>query len=125
MAMKSGNAGGGIRSNKVVRPATRPGMAAKGVNPGHAAQLGRALGNKGTDSAKRLNPVEPKFTQSPVSNAVRLGNEVAASTVCGPGGSRTVMRSGAQGQHGAPAQGNPRSVPGEIFPGFPGNPGKR
>jgi hypothetical protein len=117
MAMKSGNAGGGIRSNKVVRPATRPGMAAKGVNPGHAAQLGRALGNKGTDSAKRLNPVEPKFTQSPVSSGVKLGNQTALEAGQGPGSGRTTSKSGSQGQHG-PAAGSPRPGGGDILSQF-------
>jgi hypothetical protein len=43
------------------------------------------LGNKGTDSAKRLNPVEPKFTQSPVSSGVKLGNQTALEAGQGPG----------------------------------------
>jgi hypothetical protein len=30
----------------------------------------------------------------------RFGNEIAANTQCGPGGSREVMRTGSQGQHG-------------------------
>jgi hypothetical protein len=115
-------AGGGINSRNVVRPGGRNGAAARGINPGHVAQHGLALGNKAMNDPKRLNPAEPKFAQSPQS--VRLGNEVAASTVCGPGGSRTVMRSGAQGQHGPAAPGNPPPA-GELFPGFPGNPGKR
>jgi hypothetical protein len=36
-----------------------------------------------------------------------LGNKLAAKTVCGPGGSRDVHKSGSQGQQGAPAPGNP------------------
>jgi hypothetical protein len=32
--------------------------------------------------------------------ATKFGNEIAANTVCKPGGSREVMSSGSQGQHG-------------------------
>jgi hypothetical protein len=48
-----------------------------------------------------------KVMAGKASGQVPLGQTVAYSTVCGPGGSRTVMKSGGQGMHGAPAPGNP------------------
>ena len=42
-----------------------------------------------------------------------LGNECAVNTQCGPGGSRTVMPAGGQGQHG-PVAGTVRP-PGRSF----------
>jgi len=114
---KGNRPAGGIGSRVVTKQAVRTGQPARGVNPGRVAQHGLALGNKATDSTKRLNPVEPKFTQSPPS--VKLGNEVAKNVGGGgPGAGRTVMRSGAQGTHGPVAPGNPPPA-GELFPGWP------
>jgi hypothetical protein len=47
-----------------------------------------------------------------------LGNEIAARTQCGPGGSREVMRTGSQCQHGTPAQGNPTPKANSLWPGW-------
>jgi hypothetical protein len=84
------------------------------MHPGGVAQLGQHQGSHSTSSndigyrGERL--VGPN---NPIS--VKLGNEVAANTVCCPGGSRTVMRGGVQGTHGAVNPGNPvpkgRTVP--------------
>jgi hypothetical protein len=62
-----------------------------------------------------------------------FGNEIAARTVCGPGGSREVLRSGGQGTHGATNRGSPQPQQGDILnqygpdyrrPHNPGNPGR-
>jgi hypothetical protein len=49
---------------------------------------------------------------------VKLGNEVAATTVCGVGGSRTIYKTGTQDVQGAPAQGNPMPKAKALFPGW-------
>ena len=100
--MAKGKSGGGITSRNNVRPPSRPGMPARGINPGHVAQHGLALGNKAMNDPKRLNPVEPKSTRNP--HSVKLGNEVAKNVGGGgPGAGRVVMGSGTQGQHGGVA----------------------
>jgi hypothetical protein len=114
-------AGGGINSRNVKSVSVRTGSAARAQSPRGVSQIGQNLGNHSTDnSGKKLTKsVEP--VRGAAISSVKLGNEVAASTVCGPGGSRTVMRSGGQGMHGAPAQGNPPPA-GELFPGWPSKP---
>jgi hypothetical protein len=88
-------AGGGPNSRVVKQVGSRTGAAARGINPGHVAQHGRALGNKAMNDPKRFNPAEPKFTQS--RQSVRLGNEVAKNVGGGgPGSGRSVMKSGSQ-----------------------------
>jgi len=105
-------AGGGIRSNQNVRPPQRLGAAGRGVTPGYSGQLGSALGNKAMNDAKRLTKAaEPMTTRG--NPSVKLGNEVAAATVCGPGGSRTIYGTAGQGQHG-PVAGTVRP-PGRGF----------
>jgi hypothetical protein len=67
----------------------------------------------------------------------KFGNEVAANTVCGVGGSRTIYSAGSQsgsGGHGPANPGNPRPVPSRhIIESYgpdsrrarnPGNPGR-
>jgi hypothetical protein len=113
--MANSKAGGGINSRVNVRPPSKMGQAARGVNPGHVAQDGLALGNKAMNDPKRLNPAEPKFTQSPPSP--KLGNQTALSAGQGPGSGRSVMRSGSQAQHGAP-EGRPAPTGGDILSSF-------
>jgi hypothetical protein len=116
--MKS-KSGGGITSRNVVNKPVRTGQPAKGINPAYASQIGRSLGDHSDNPSRTSNyRGDPRIAAVPVSNNVPLGNAVAAKTVCGPGGSRSVMPSGNQGQHG-PA--NPGSPPpkGELFPGWP------
>jgi hypothetical protein len=50
----------------------------------------------------------PKFHSDKSFQPARFGNEIAANTVCGPGGSREVLSHGGQGTHGATNPGNPR-----------------
>jgi hypothetical protein len=86
--------GGGITSNKLVRPPVKTGAPSNKVNPGGVDQLGQKMAVKTAFEPLYVG----KGAQAP------LGNAVAASTVCGPGGSRTIMRSGSQAQHGAPVR---------------------
>jgi hypothetical protein len=99
--MAKSAAGGGIHSNKVVAKPTRTGQRASGVTAGYSGQLGSALGDHVTDrGAQPANrAAEPMKTAAPYKSP--MGNEVAAATVCGPGGSRQVHRSGSQAMHGS------------------------
>jgi hypothetical protein len=111
--------GGGVNSNKVVSRNVRVGTPAKGVRPAAISQFGSSIGNKITDGGKTAYRGERYLEgKTPAGGNVRLGNEVAASTVCGVGGSRTVMRSGGQGTHGAVNPG--QATPGANKPVFPG-----
>ena len=85
---------------------------------GLAVRIG--VGNKITDRAKPRYQRRAIPRRQDTSRRQRpLGNEVAASTVCGVGGSRTVMRNSTQGTHGPvnPGQPNPGANK-PIFPGF-------
>jgi hypothetical protein len=99
--------GGGLGSNKVVRPPYRNGSAARVQNVKGVSQIGQSLGNHATGSPRLMQGVAVT-TMGPAMSGARLGSEVAASTVCGPGGSRSVMRNSTQGQHGP--------VPGTVRP---------
>jgi hypothetical protein len=117
---RGGNAGGGINSRVNKSVSVRTGAPARGISPGATSQFGSSVGNHATDRAKSTGYRGERYLEgkTPAGGAVRLGNEVAASTVCGVGGSRTVMRSGGQGQHGATNPGQPN--PGANKPVFPG-----
>jgi hypothetical protein len=77
------------------------------------------MGNHSTESARILrNPADPLYGgRGPAGSGQRLGNEVAATTVCGPGGSRQVLRSSTQGTHG-PVAGTPKPQGREILGEF-------
>jgi hypothetical protein len=95
--------GGGIGSRVNVEKPVRVGNRAEAINERGVSQIGQSMGNKATDHTKRLASIEPVRGQQrrPTQpSGFPLGNEVAAKTVCGPGGSREVMRSGTQGQKG-------------------------
>jgi hypothetical protein len=100
--MASSKAGGGINSRNVTNRSVRTGAPARGVNPGHAAQHGMALGNRAMDRQTNYRG-EPLMAKAPVSGAVKLGNQTAKEAGQGPGAGRTVMGSGSQGQHGGVA----------------------
>jgi hypothetical protein len=116
---KSGAAGGGARSRTVTQRPVKTGAAGKRVSPSSVSQMGSAMGNHSTESARILrNPADPLYGgKGPAGSAAPLGNAVAASTKCGPGGSREVFRSGAQGQHGSVA-GTPKPQGREILGDF-------
>jgi hypothetical protein len=115
--------GGGPQSRNVKQVPVRTGGAAKGINPGWAGQRGEAQGNHTMQGPTNYRG-EPMVTSMLAGGDRRLGNAVAASTVCGVGGSRTVMPAGGQGTHGPVNPGQP--VPkGEPFPGWPAGKGGR
>ena len=89
--------GGGITSNKRVEVGVRLGSANRAVTPAGAAQLGAHLGNHSDRGTTGGNPATPLYGGKAL-NPTPMGNAVTASTVAGPGGSRTVYRSGYQSQ---------------------------
>ena len=89
--------GGGLGMNKNTERPVRVGPGAKGVNKQWVSQIGQSMGNHITEKSESLRGVRADGPYKPPNfNPVPQGNEVAASTVCGVGGSRTVYRSGAQ-----------------------------
>jgi hypothetical protein len=89
--------GGGIQSSKLVRVGVRTGPPnTRIINPVGVAQLGAAQGGrmKGPESFTGINTAVPILQGT--ARRVRSGNAVAASTVAGPGGSRTIYKSGYQ-----------------------------
>lgn len=119
MAKQGNRPAGGIGSRVNVRGPVRTGAAAKGINPGHVAQTGTALGNRAMEKQTSYRG-EPKFTAGPTFGAVPLGNEVARNVGAGGVGTgRTLYgQAGTQGCHGKPDPGNPPPA-GELFPGWP------
>jgi hypothetical protein len=100
---------GGIKSKNIVERPVRTGKGSRGTNPGGVAQLGQHVGDKATHgnskgTGYRGDPfhIGPSFQPTP------FGNEIAANTVCKPGGSREVMPQGGQRQHGDVAGSRPR-----------------
>jgi len=75
-----------------------------GVKRVHVAATNQRLGGKVGDHAINRNTGytgETLYNKSaPTFDPVRYGNAVAATTQCGPGGSRRVMGSGSQGTYG-------------------------
>jgi hypothetical protein len=102
--------GGGLTSNKLVRPGVKAGPANTNViSPRGVSEYGYATPGKMRQGAHSgQNTAQPVKTGT--ASQVPSGNAVAAATVAGPGGSRTVYRAGVQGTHGpvagpAPVQG--------------------
>jgi hypothetical protein len=90
--------GGGIQSNKLVKPNIKSGPPRTNVvSPGSADQLGQAVAFKKDPLPIRTAP------QVPMGNAVALNVGKGA-----PGAGRTTHPCGSQGFHGSPAQGEPR-----------------
>ena len=103
---KSSSAGGGINSNKLVRPPVRDGKPAMGVRPGYVDTLGNMRGNHATEVGRALNNTTPMQTVKPPIS-VPLGNELATNVGAGgPGTGRKVMATGTQGQYGKSDPGN-------------------
>jgi hypothetical protein len=115
MVSKSGNQkGGGYGSRQHVEVPVRTGAGPRSARPAGVAQIGISWGNHQT----ALGGSDTKYSGERLHNdrtfqKTKFGNEVAANTQCGPGGSREVMRTGSQGQHGQVA-GSPRP-PGRGF----------
>jgi hypothetical protein len=82
--------GGGITSNKLVRPSVRTGQPNKGTSPAAADYLGQATAFK-----------KESVGAIPAYNSSKLGNEVALNVgKGGVGTGRTVHHCGSQGTHG-------------------------
>jgi hypothetical protein len=100
--------GGGITSNKLVKPGIRTGQPYQGTSPAAAAQLGAS-----TAFPKEQVGVGPAYTGS------KLGNEIATNVGAGgPGKGRTTMHCGSQGVHGPVNPGEPRPQRGDILSQF-------
>jgi hypothetical protein len=133
MAMKrSGHQpGGGYHSNKRVEKPVIVGRRAEAINERGVSQIGQSIGNKVTDRAGTLSravePVRGAVRPEGSPGGVKLGNVLAASAVCGPGGSREVSKSGTQQQWGGVA-GSPkpqgREILREFGPDVPGRGGR-
>ena len=94
--MAKAKSGGGIRGNKNVRVNVKAGPPRSNkYDPGVIDMQGQSLAFARPPLVKGTMPQVPS------------GNAVAASTQCGPGGSRTIYARGVQGTHGAPAKGEP------------------
>jgi hypothetical protein len=95
--------GGGIGMNKNVQPGYKTGVGSRAANPRWVSQIGASQGNRvqGAEggSGKVLKGVRADPYKGPSFHGTGQGNEIAAATVCGPGGSRAVSRSGSQGKH--------------------------
>jgi hypothetical protein len=114
--------GGGLTSNKLVRPGVKAGPANTNVvSPRGTSQLGASQSGKMRQGAHTaintsLNVFERKAAEQPLGNAVALNVGKG-----GPGTGRTIYPSGYQGTHGpvagpAPVQGR------DIWAEFPGVP---
>ena len=111
------NAGGGPASRVNVTKPVRTGAPARGIGPGHVAQLGTALGNRAMDRQTDYKG-DPKFTAAPAGGGAKLGNQTSLEAGQGAGAGRSVMPVGGQGTHGPVDPGSPPPA-GELFPGWP------
>jgi hypothetical protein len=111
MAMK-GSGGGGYGSRPHVETPVKTGTGSKSARPAGVAQIGVSWGRHVTRSGES-NYSGERLHNDRSFQPTKFGNEIAANTQCGPGGSRQVMSSGSQGQHGDVA-GSPRP-PGRGF----------
>jgi hypothetical protein len=109
----------GIQSRNKVAVGQRLGT---GANRVHVAATNQRLGSKVGDHATNKGNTgyvgETLYNRSaPTFDPVRYGNEVAASTVCGVGGSRTIHSTGGQGRHGevSGSRGNPAPRSGDVM----------
>jgi hypothetical protein len=104
--------GGGIKSRQKVSVAQRLGQPRERIRPTGVAQYGQAQGSHVTGAeggGGDLNYHGVKAHTGKPGLQSREGNMVAATTVCGPGGSRTIYKTGVQGVHGNANPGKPMS----------------
>ena len=100
---------GGIASKNVTHKPVKTGVGARAVNKNWPASVGGSRGNRvgGLEggAGKILKGIRPRpYDAGPSFNPVKQGNELAAATKCGPGGSREVFKSGSQ--HGLTTRAN-------------------
>jgi hypothetical protein len=112
--------GGGIGMNKNVRVGVRTGRGGKAQSPAAVNQLGAKVGDHTTGKRGSSGYRGEELVRGPGYNpAPGFGNAVALNVGGGgPGTGRTVMRSGSQQTHGAPAAGSPMPKAKEIWPGW-------
>jgi hypothetical protein len=96
----------GIKSKNLVHPQYRTGAANRAIRPAGVAQLGASQGTHITEHGEL--PYRGISMKAGAALPSKLGNEIAAQTRCGPGGSRNVYRTGVQGQHGSVNPGGSR-----------------
>jgi hypothetical protein len=106
----------GIKSRNVARKPMHQGAPRQHVHPGAVAQEGQHVGNKAMNQKGSSYRGEPLLAGAGYQS--ELGNKVAEQTTAGPGGSRTIYKSGFQQTHGSVNPGNPMQAKGEIFSGF-------
>jgi hypothetical protein len=115
MAMKS-SGGGGYGSRQHVEKPVRTGTGSHATTPGYVGQLGEKQGSHVTshDDSNYRGEIMHRGGTLPT----KFGNEVAANTVCGVGGSRTIYSAGSQsgsGGHGSANPGNPQPQQRDIL----------
>jgi hypothetical protein len=93
--------GGGQGSKNVVHPNVKTGLGNRAVNVGKTGQLGNMQGSHTTDGKERKYRGEGPLYRGAALRPAEMGNAVAAKTVCGVGGSRTIYKTGSQDQHGS------------------------
>jgi hypothetical protein len=95
--MARAKSGGGIRGNKNVNVRVKAGPPrTEVISPSGVAAIGASISYPRQPLVKGTAP------------QVKSGNQVAAETVCGPGGSRTIYRTGYQDLHGKASPGEGR-----------------
>jgi hypothetical protein len=114
--LSKGGPGGGPGSKVNKSVGNIPGKPAQKISPGGVGQLGSMQGDHVSDGPRTTtNYRGDKMVAGDLvrPGQPRMGNEDAFTTKAGPGGSREVMKSGSQGQHG-PVAGTPWT-PGRGF----------
>jgi hypothetical protein len=104
-------------ARNVVRKPVRTGAARQAAHVPGVAQQGQHVGSHATNKGDTGYKGEPLFKGQGYPS--RLGNEVAATTQCGVGGSRTIAKTGSQGTHGSVNSGQStprRDILGEYGP---------
>jgi hypothetical protein len=87
---------GGPKSRQVTQKPVRTGNPNRAVRPGFAGQIGTSIGTHVTER-RRETDYRGERMKGGAAIASKLGNQVAAETTCGVGGSRTIYKSGGQG----------------------------
>jgi hypothetical protein len=104
MVSTSGNQkGGGYGSRQHVEKPVRSGAGSRSARPAGVAQIGVSWGSHVTDRSETSRYSGERLHNDRSFQPTPFGNEIAARTQCGPGGSREVMPAGGQGTHGSVA----------------------
>lgn len=112
---------GGIQSKNVTQRPVKTGQPAHRKRHEAVAQIGSVLGNHVTSHSRSIWGAKEVIEGGliPGVGSQRLGNEVAKSTVCGPGGSRTVYAQGTQQSGAVRSMGSTRDTLAEFGPDSP------